>query len=173
MYPDWMKQAKTPRVELLPYKRPSELPVPAWFDEGDWQGYVPAELISGIYRCTRCGMCEKALKHKSIECDVPVEKRTGPVAFRHRIAILRGLIERRITREEVPSHLVELFKECHFCLTCVKYSCICNSAFNNGLASEPNIKHEAVGLSLMAILTQGQYAPEPCQVLKDSGTRGG
>jgi len=82
MYPDWMKQAKTPRVELLPYKRPSELPVPAWFDEGDWQGYVPAELISGIYRCTRCGMCEKALKHKSIECDVPVEKRTGPVAFR-------------------------------------------------------------------------------------------
>lgn len=165
MYPEWIKGSPPSGVEPIPFKKPSELPPPAWFKEDDFNGLVPARTINGIYRCTRCGMCEKALFEKSLPCDVPWEERTGPVSFRHRIAITRGLIEGRLKVEDIPERHVKLWEQCHFCLSCVNH-CIVNAPFMDGISEEPNLDHQGVGTALLSLIKGVPYVSPPCNALK-------
>lgn len=139
MYPDFYLTAGAVGAAPLPYVPPSQLPLPSWLDRERWPEMARPELINGLYRCQRCGMCVH-----TPSC--PVLEELGGVELatpRGRLTLMRGLLEERFGVEELPEVALLALKMCKLCGRCSEV-CIANVAFREGKSSEVNIDHSAL-----------------------------
>lgn len=136
LYPEWMANS-TDDVAPLPYTQPSHLPLPHWFDPLRWPALAAPELINAVYRCQRCGMCRETKACAVIRKNPALEVYTP----RAMIAVIRGLLEERLSATELPDWFTKALQDCNCCGRCSDV-CVANVAFREGVSPEPNIDHK-------------------------------
>ncbi len=147
LYPASMQNRPTAGASPLPYRPPSALPTPAWFDPAEWLRFDSA-LINAVYRCQRCGTCLTTDPCQSMLGGDGSEAYTP----RARIGIIRALLEGRIAAENLPARVIDAVNICTYCNNCAM-TCMVNVAWVEDLADEPNIPSaelfDALRLSLL------------------------
>lgn len=134
MYPTWMEERPTEGSGALPYRPPSELPLPAWFDAAKWPHFARPELVNAVYRCQHCGKCLTTDPCTSMLGGDGSEAYTP----RARISVIRALLEERMRPEELSGKIIDAVNLCSYCNNCAE-ACMVNVAWVEGLAPEPNI----------------------------------
>lgn len=134
LYPPFMLQDPTAGADPVPYRPPSALPLPAWFDPAAWPHFADRNLVNAIYRCQRCGTCVTTDPCTSMMYGDGSEVYTP----RGRISLIRALLEGRIGADELSAAAIDAVNVCIYCDNCSRV-CMVNQAWVNGLAEEPNI----------------------------------
>lgn len=148
MYPDWMKEnMERDKVKAVPYQNPTQLPLPSWFNEDKWPHFSAPEVINGIYRCQRCGIC-LTTKGCAVMTKDPNKETSTP---RARIALARAILEERISIAEIPLSMREMVDRCNYCGKC-STSCIVNVSYREKVSAEKNIDHNKIFLALQKTL---------------------
>lgn len=147
LYPDWMNESSDD-VSPLPYMQPSKLPLPRWFDPEKWPSLASSDLINGVYRCQRCGMCCKTKNCAVIRKNLSL----GIYTPRSIIAVVRALVEERLPIAELPDWFMKATTECNCCGRCSDV-CIANVAFREGMSPEPNIDHKKLFNAVKRLLS--------------------
>ncbi len=134
LYPEFMLDKPTPNAEPVPYTKPSELPLPAWFDAERWPHFAHNNLVNAVYRCQRCGTCLTA------DPCTRMMYGDGSESFTPRgtIGMIRALLEGQVQAHELGQPAIDAVNFCNHCNNCAKV-CMVNQAWVNGLAEEPNI----------------------------------
>jgi ferredoxin len=137
MYPAWINEYQDrEEATAVPYRQPALLPLPLWFKADKWPEFHGAELINGIFRCQRCGICLSTKGCSSMTKDPEKELATP----RARVALIRALLEERISPEEIPPLVRTAGANCSFCGSCSR-QCIVNVSYREQVSLEMTIDH--------------------------------
>ncbi len=134
LYPGFMAERPTDDARPLPYRPPSQRPLPAWFDAAAWPHLADPALLGAVYACQRCGTCLT-----TADCTAMLGG-DGAEAYtpRGRIGVIRALLEGRLAPAGLPERVIEAVNLCSYCNNCA-HVCMVNTAWVEGLAGEPNI----------------------------------
>jgi ferredoxin len=137
MYPAWIDEYKNQEEAVaVPYRQPALLPLPLWFKADKWPEFKAAELINGIFRCQRCGICLSTKGCSSMTADPGKELATP----RARIALIRALVEERISPDQIPPLISVADANCSHCGRCSQ-QCIVNVSYREKVSQEMTIDH--------------------------------
>ncbi|MBS4025808.1 MAG: (Fe-S)-binding protein [Clostridia bacterium] len=137
MYPDWIDEFKNrEEAAAVPYRQPASLSLPLWFKADKWPEFKDPELINGIFRCQRCGICLSTKGCSAMAADPEKELATP----RARIALIRALLEERISYDQIPPAVIVAGENCSHCGHCSQ-QCIVNVSYREKVSQEMTIHH--------------------------------
>jgi|Deesub1362A_J573_1020465.scaffolds.fasta_scaffold00190_68 Fe-S oxidoreductase len=169
IFPEWIRACSPSGVSPVPFKPPSQLPIPGWFSEKEWKFLAKPELVNALYRCQRCGICRTAfLKEKGFERVCPIRENYSylePYSPRGKISVIRGVVEGRFDLEQYKDKILDIVTKCTLCGNCSDH-CIANVPFYENFMVERNVNHTALFEAFRAELVSRGVRFEPYEEIE-------